>query len=191
MPSRYEKLRQEARRLFLTGELSTNAEIAARLGIKRHTVGEWKRSEDWDGFRRKIDRRAAEMFVEKIATDRVTLNLRHYRYWDLVIASLGDQLKTHKGTLDIKELERVASILDRAQKGQRLAKGLSIAGQTEETIRAQSQAEIRRAVETVIDAVKENISDEETRDRIGQAILAALPEEPGTGSDDNEDPVAH
>ena len=191
MPRRYEKLRQEARRLFLTGELSTNAEIAARLGIKRHTIGEWKRREDWDGFRRKIDRRAAEMFVEKIATDRVTLNIRHYRYWELVMVSLGEQLKANKIDLDIRELERVAGILDRAQKGQRLAKGLSLAGETEETIRAQSQAEIRRAIETVIDAVKENVSDEEIRDRIGQAILAALPEEPGAGSDDDEDPVTH
>ena len=64
------KVREEARRLYLTGEMSTNAEIAARLSVKPHTIGKWRREEDWDGLRSKIDIRAAEMFIEKIATDR-------------------------------------------------------------------------------------------------------------------------
>ena len=84
------KKREEARRLYLTNDVTTNAEIAARLGVKPHTVGLWRRQEDWDDLRRKIDRRAAEMFVEKIATDRVTLNVRHYRYWELVLANLAE-----------------------------------------------------------------------------------------------------
>ena len=75
MPKAALKVREEARRLYLTGEMTSNAEIAIRLGVKPHTVGSWRRDEDWDGLRRKIDRRAAEMFVEKIATDRVTLNV--------------------------------------------------------------------------------------------------------------------
>jgi hypothetical protein len=65
--------------------------------------------------------RAAELFVEKIATDRTTLNVRHYRLWDLVLANLGETLKANK-SLDVRETERVAGILDRAQKGQRLAR---------------------------------------------------------------------
>jgi hypothetical protein len=69
------------------------AEIAARLKTRPHTVGRWRKEEDWDWLRRKIDRRAAEMFVEKIATDRTTLNVRHYRLWELVLANLGDTLK--------------------------------------------------------------------------------------------------
>ncbi len=191
MSRRYQRMRHKACQLFLTGECTTSAEIAARLGIKPHTIGQWRRQDDWDSLRRKIDRKAAEMFVEKIATDRVTLNVRHYRYWELVLAGLGEQLKANKASLDVRELERVSGILDRAQKGQRLAKGMSIAGETEETIRAQAQAEIRKATETVIDAMKENVTDEETRDRIGQAILDALPEEPGTTADDDEDQVTH
>ena len=87
-----EKKREEARRLYLTGEISTNAEIAARLGVKPHTVGRWRREEDWDDLRRKIDIRAAEMFIDKIASERVTLNVRHYRYWDLLVAKLGEEL---------------------------------------------------------------------------------------------------
>ena len=184
------KKREEARRLFLTGEMTSNVEIAARLGVKPHTVGVWRRQEDWDGLRLKIDRRAAEMFVEKIATDKVTLNVRHYRFWELVLAKLAEDLKA-KGPLNIREMDRVAGILERAQKGQRLAKGLSISGETEEAIRAQAQAENRRLIDVFIHAVKENVTDEQTRDRIRQAILAALPEEPGDGASDGEGAVAH
>ncbi len=137
MKRSHAKTREEARRLYLTGEVSTNAEIAARLKVKPHTVGRWNREEDWAGLRTKIDIRAAEMFIEKIATDRVTLNLRHHRLWELLLARLADDLKGKQG-LDVRGLERIAGILDKAQKGQRLAKGLSATGETEEAVRAQA-----------------------------------------------------
>ena len=168
--------REEARRLFLAGEAETNAEMAAHLGVKPHTVGRWRKEEDWDGLRRKIDRRAAELFVEKIATDRTTLNLRHYRLWDLMLVNLAEGLKANK-PLEVREMERIAAILDRAQKGQRLAKGLSATGETEEQIRAQSQAEIRGLIDVFIDSVKDNVDDEEIRDRIRRSLAEALPAE--------------
>jgi len=177
------KKREEARRLFLTGEMTSNVEVAARLGVKPHTVGVWRRQEDWDGLRLRIDRKAAEMLVEKIATDKVTLNVRHYRFWELVLAKLAEDLKA-KGPLNVREMERVAGILERAQKGQRLAKGLSISGETEEAIRAQAQAENRRLIDIFIEAVKGNVKDEEARDAIRRAILSALPEAPGSRAGD-------
>jgi len=184
------KAREEARRLYLTGEMTTNAEIAVRLKVKPHTVGAWRRSEDWDGLRLKIDRRAAELFVEKIATDRVTLNVRHYRYWELVLAKLGETLKA-KQTLDVRDLDRLAGVLDRAQKGERLAKGLSVTGETEEVVRAQAQAEIRRLIDAFTEAVKDNVEDESTRDRIRHNILEAVPRAPDDGAGQSEDEIAH
>lgn len=168
------KKKEEAWTLYLGNEMTTNAEIAAKLKVKPHTIAKWRKEEDWDALRLKIDRKAAEMFVEKIATDRTTLNVRHYRLWELILANLMEGLKTKSH--DIRELERVAGILDRAQKGQRLAKGLSVA-ETEESIRAQSQAEIQKMVDVFIDSIKENVSDEETRDRIRRQILKAMPGE--------------
>ena len=180
------KKREEARRLYLTGEMATNVEIAARLRVKPHTIGRWRREEDWDDLRLKVDRRAAELFVEKIATDRVTLNVRHYRIWELILAKLMEDLKA-KRALDVRDMERIAGILDRAQKGQRLAKGMSVAGETEEAIRAEAQAENRRLIDTFIDAVKENVQDEETRDRIRRSILDALPQAADDGVGDGGD----
>jgi hypothetical protein len=183
MKKAHAKTREEARGLYLTAELETNAEIAARLGVKAHTVGRWRREEQWDDMRLKIDLRAAEMFVTKLATDRVTLNVRHYRLWDLLLARLADDLKS-KAFTDIRELERIAGILERSQKGQRLAKGMSLTGETEEAIRAQSQAEIRRVIDAFVDSVKECVTDEETRDRIRRHVLAAIPEETDAGVGD-------
>lgn len=182
--------REEARTLYLTGELATNVEIAARLKVKAHTIGRWRRDDDWDGLRLKVDRRAAKMFVEKIATDRVTLNVRHYRFWELVLAKLAEDLKS-KRILDPRELDRVAGILDKAQKGQRLAKGLSINGDTEETIRAQGQAEIQHLIDAFFESVKENVTDEEARDRIRRAVLEAVPDEEDEGAGEPGDALAH
>jgi hypothetical protein len=190
MPKTLTKTREEARRLYLTGEASTNAEIAGRLRVKPHTVGRWRQEEDWDDLKRKVERRAAEMFAEKIASDRVTLNVRHYRMWELLVAKLAEELKGKPG-IAIRELERISGILDRAQKGQRLAKGLSITGETEEAIRAQSEADTRHLIDVFIDATKEHVHDEDTRERIRQAILAALPEEESAGAGDPCEAVLH
>src|SRR5207247_3199227 len=124
---------------------------------------------------KKIDRRAAEMFVEKIATDRVTLNVRHFRFWELVLARLAEDLKGKK-TLDVRDMERVAGILERAQKGQRMAKGLAASGETEESLRAQAQAENRKLVDIVIDPAQETVKAEETPHKLPRAIHEPLPE---------------
>jgi uncharacterized protein YjcR len=188
MKRRRAKIREEARKLFLTGQMHTNSEIAARLRVKPHTVGKWRRDEDWDGLRTKIDIRAAEVFAEKIANDRVSLNLKHFRFWDLLLAKLTDDLKRER-PLDIRDIERIATVVDRAQKGQRLARGLSTGGETEEAIRAQSIAETRRIIDAFIQSVKENVADEQTRDRIRRSILDALPAEADSGASQPHDQV--
>ena len=108
----------------------------------------------------------------------------------LLVPSLCSAATLGKTTLDTRELERISAVLNRAQQGQRLAKGLSVGGETEEAIRAQSQAEVRRLIDVFIDSVKENVSDEEIRERIRRAIVGALPEEEGAGAGDAGDEIA-
>ncbi len=177
--ARYAKRkREEARRLYLTGEATTIAEIARRLECKPHTVGQWRREEDWDALRLKIDRQAAEKLVEQLATERVTLNAQHFKFWGVVVGQLFESIQKGGLELDqIRALERVAAILDKAQKGQRLARGLSLDGQTEEQIRAQAEADGRALIDTFIDVVKQEIPDEQARDRIARALLDRCPGE--------------
>ena len=64
MPKAAQKVREEARRLYLTGEMATNAEIAAHLRVKPHTIGVWRREEDWDGLRLKVSRPRQEILLD-------------------------------------------------------------------------------------------------------------------------------
>ena len=172
--------REEARRLYLTGEATSVAEIARRLRIKPHTVGVWRKEEDWDGLRLKVDRQAAEKLVEQLSNERVTLNAQHFKMWGLVVSKLLESMQQRQQIIDTRELEKVAAILEKAQKGQRLARGLSLDGQTEEQVRAQAAADNRALVDLFIDIVNEHVADEDTRDQIAQALIEASPvEEPG------------
>jgi len=178
------RLREEARRLYLTSECTSTAEIARRLKVKAHTVARWKKTEDWDRLRLKIDLRAAEQMVEKLASERVTLNARHYKFWDVLGGRMVELVKSGRpGGEDIKNLERLAAILEKMQKGQRLARGLSLDGQTEEQVRAEAQAEMRSLVDLFVDVIKQEVTDEPTRDRICRAVLERVPAEEVEGAD--------
>jgi hypothetical protein len=170
------KVREKARQLFLAGEAASNIDIARHLKIKPHTVAAWRKAEGWDELKVAVDRRAAEKLVEEIATDRVALNQRHYKFWELALARLADVLKGDH-VRDLRGLEKMTAILDRAQKGQRLAKGLAVDGETEEAIRAQAQAENRALIDLFLSAVKEHVKDDDARERIALSILTRIPEE--------------
>jgi len=181
MPRHTSRIREEARALFLSGEVPSVAEIARRLKVKAHTVGAWKKEEDWDGLRIKIEKKAAEQLVDKIASERVTLNSSHFKLWGVLVSKLFEILQSNKAPT-IADLRELSGILERAQKGQRLARGLSLDGQTEEQIRAEAEADARALVDLFIDIVKAEVPDEETRDRIARALLERVPA--GTDEDD-------
>ena len=167
-------LRKKARRLFLSGEMETNAEIAASLKVKPHTVGSWRREEGWDETRRKAEKHAAAKMAEAIASENVSTNVTHFKVWGVLLKKL-------IGTLDdpdpirVKILERQAAVAERAQRGQRIARGLSADGQTEERIRAEAQADYRALVDAVVEAVQLHVPDEETREKIAQAVMGKFP----------------
>lgn len=177
------KVREKAREHYLTGAMESNAEIARHLKLKPHTVATWRQIERWDELKLHIDRKAAEKMAEQIASDRVALNVRHYKFWDALLGQIADGLKNPKG-FDVRSMERIAAVLERAQKGQRLAKGLSLDGETEESIRAHAQAEIRALIDLFIAALKEHVIDESIRERIALAVLSRIPEESALRADE-------
>ena len=94
--------REEARRLYLTGEATTVAEIARRLKTKPHTVGQWRKEEDWDGLRLRIDRQAAEKLVEQFqrldsAPDATRAVARRIAMQRLYIETMESILRRVKG----------------------------------------------------------------------------------------------
>ena len=178
--ARYSKTkRAEARRLYLTGEATTGAEIARRLHTKPHTIAEWKKEEDWDALRLKIDRRAAEKLVEQLATERVALNTQHFKAWSFIVGKMFESAqKTGLQGEEIRSLERMAAIQERAQKGQRLARGLTVDGESEDVIRAEAAADKRNLVDVFIDVVKAEVPDENAKDRIVRVLFERMLEAP-------------
>jgi hypothetical protein len=181
------KLREEARQLFLTGEMTGIAEIGRHLKLRPNTVSEWRKEENWDALRIRIERRAAEELVEKLANERVNLNVQHFKMWSAVLnKAIGCLSRDAVHASEIRDLDRAAAIIEKAQRGQRLARGLTADGETEEQIRAQAAAEIRGLIDRFIDAVKTEVADEGVRSRIAQAILARSP---STAEDGHGAPV--
>src|SRR5438093_13346328 len=119
------------------------------------------------------------MLVGMLATARVTLNSSHFKLWGVVVSQLFESLQKETPAETVRSLERVANILERAQKGQRLARGLSLDGQTEEQIRADAEAEGRQLIDLFIDVVKAEVPDADVRDRIARAILERVPADEG------------
>jgi hypothetical protein len=178
----HKKKRKEARKLFLAGECASNADIGRRLGLKPHTVSRYRKEEDWDGLRLKAERRAAEKMVEQLANERVSLNTKHYNFHEVILNEVTATLKAGHGKFTAADLADLVGIVERAQKGQRLARGLSVTGETEEQIRAQAEADHRGLVDAFTEAVKQHVPDEELRERIGAAVMARFPGAEATDS---------
>ena len=172
------KTREQAKRLFVTSQMTTNAQIASHMRLKPHTVGRWRKKYDWDGEKLAIERSVAEQLNAQIATERIELNRKHYRFWEALMTRVADALKTPSFE-EVKILTKLAAIIERAQKGQRLARGVNLSGQTEELIRAEAQSDNRNVVNLLMDIVKEHVTDETARDRIADAIAEAVSEKEG------------
>ena len=190
MPKTRKRAREKARLMFMGGESSSNAAIARELQLKPHTVASWRREEDWDALRLKADRRAAEKLVEQLSTDRAELNTRHFKLWDAILTRAVILLKD-PGAHGVAGIERVAAILERAQKGQRLAKEMASAAEAAESANAQAAANLRMFTDMFITAVMEYVDDESTRENLRTAILRSLPEGPSSGTGEPGDEGVH
>jgi len=187
----HKKKRKEARRLFLTGECTSNAEIGRRVRLKPHTVARYRKDEDWDGLRLKMDRRAAEKMAEQLASEPLSLNLRHYNYYEVILSEITGTLKARHGKFTSRELTELIGVVKEAQRGQRIARGMATDGKAEEQIRAEAQAELRHLVDVFVDAVKENVADEQVRDRIRWTVVEAVSDKSNGGAGDSPDPLPH
>lgn len=186
----HKRKREAARKLFLTNTCETNAEIARRLNLKPHTVAKYRREEDWDGLKLNMNRSAAERMAEQLTSERVSLNLRHYNYYEAALVELASTLKG-KGHFSVREVCDMMAAVEKAQKGQRLAKGVGVDVQAEEQIRAEAQASVHQLIDVFVAAVKRHVTDEQVRDAIQRCVLQALPEEPADGPGEPQDPSAH
>lgn len=187
MPKIRKQAREQARILFLSGEIVSNAAIGRKLQVKPHTVAEWRREEGWDELKLKADRRAAEKLVEELATDRADLNAKHYKLWEALLSKAVGMLRD-PASQTVRGLEQISNVLHRAQRGQRLAREIATVAEAEERARLQAASDIRVFIDLFISTVKEHVSDDETREKLRTAILSGLPQESLDGAGEPDHP---
>lgn len=102
---------------------ATLAELANKYGPSESQLRKRAAAEKWtderNKFRTETERKTTEKTVERISDERSEINARHYALWQMVIDKLERALMT---ALEVDEIETLTRALDRAHKGQRLAK---------------------------------------------------------------------
>lgn len=115
----------KVRAVYVASETITHAELAHQFGTSLDSVKKRASKEKWAEQRHSVCTQIAlkteEKTIEKISDDRSEVNRVHYEMWGSVIAKLQDALKA---ALELDEIETITKALDRAQKGQRLAKDM-------------------------------------------------------------------
>jgi hypothetical protein len=93
-----------------------------------HTAAPYRRDEARDELELKVDRRAADKLAEQIATDRVTLIVRHFNFYEVVLNEITAALKAGRRKFSVGDLAALVAVIEKARKGQRLARALSLDG---------------------------------------------------------------
>lgn len=114
----------EAKHTYVTTEASL-AEIAHKFGTSESQVRKRAAAEKWTDERNRVrtetEQKTTEKTIELVSDDRAQINAAHYAIWGEVIGKLKAALLT---ALELDEIDTLTKALERAQKGQRLAKDM-------------------------------------------------------------------
>lgn len=147
----------ELKKEFLLGDYKSLKEFAEKKGLKynsdfRKKAAGW-REEKLTRNRQKTDK-IIEKVIEKQIEQEVDWNTAHLNAWGELLNIINEILKARDeqlskdGKLNIYALEKIANILEKIQKGQRLALGLD--SQTET-----SSDSLKELVEAIKESAKE------------------------------------
>lgn len=124
----WERLKRE----FILGSFGTLKEFAEAKKISYGLLR--NKAKGWVQEKRELERTKSKLVVEKTIQKQVEVasdyNTLHVEFWngllDLVWQALHDDktIKTKDGRINVYALEKLASVIEKVQKGQRLALGL-------------------------------------------------------------------
>jgi len=124
---------EELRKEFLIGNYKTLKEFAETKGLNYNSLK--NKAKGWLQEKAKLLEEKNKKVIERVIEQRIEkeadYNLAHLRAWDELLAIVMEVLRnkeqhlmTRNGKINIYALERVANILEKIQRGQRLALGL-------------------------------------------------------------------
>jgi len=115
------------KRQFLTGNYTTLKSFSIAIGINYNILRD--NAKNWLNEKRQKDDKTTAKILEKSIEKEVDRNTRHLNVWDKFL-KLGEHLsfdnikEAIKNPYGLDNLEKLAKILERVQRGQRLAEGL-------------------------------------------------------------------
>lgn len=109
---------------YITGGYKSLKDFADKEGIpynqlRKNSAGWVKEKgtkEEQKGYK------ITEKIIEKQIESEAQLNLKHYALWEMFVKKLASKAKNP--LLEAKDIKALADVLEKAQKGQRLAAGL-------------------------------------------------------------------
>jgi len=150
--------------------------IAEKHGVSFNTLKDRAKREGWAKSKQETQHKIATRTLQKAVVKEADRNARHIALLDLLLDKtekvIGDELtihidmfgNPHKGdVIKVDKLEAAARILEKAQKGHRLALGMDL--KTQQDITTQTNEHIIRLADLlnkpVADRPVENFEDEE------------------------------
>ncbi|ADQ45660.1 hypothetical protein Calkro_0778 [Caldicellulosiruptor kronotskyensis 2002] len=122
----------ELKREFMIGNYKTLKEFAQEKGVNYGVLR--NKARDWLKEKQQVNKEKNQLIFEKTLQRQIEkatdYNTWHVEIWDeflrLVWAALHDEktIKTKDGKYNVYVLERLANVMEKVQKGQRLALGL-------------------------------------------------------------------
>lgn len=128
----WEALRQK----FLLGDYKSLREFAEREGLNYKSSYFFKRTKGWieEKEAREKEKRSKiiEGAIERQIKQEIDWNTRHLEIWGKLLAIILEAVEDYRlqfvsektGRLNVYAMEKVANIIEKAQKGQRLALGM-------------------------------------------------------------------
>lgn len=121
-----ERVRNQVRSAFLAGQYPGVPQLAKAFNIPSKTIHQWRSSEGWDELKAQIDTEAKRRLVNKLAEKKSEIDDQHFKLWGAFDAQVFMYMKKaqdDKRLIGPKTLDTLSKVLERSQKGRRIACG--------------------------------------------------------------------
>ena len=152
---------EELKQKFLLGDYKSLREFAEREGLNYKSSYFFKRTKGWANEKEAKEKQKRSKIIEEVTEKQieqeVDYNLKHLQTWskflDIVSEALvakDHHLTTKSGKINVYVLEKLANVMEKIQKGQRLSLGLDEKQQDQIN-------EIANRLQEIVSALDDNI----------------------------------
>ena len=121
-----DRQKAQIRDAWISGQYGSVIGLATAFGVRREVIYSWRRADRWDDDRAKINAETAQIATAAIVSEISAAREKHFELWGRFDSEIEHRLQrfADKGEeVPLEELETMAKILERAQRGRYFALG--------------------------------------------------------------------